>query len=122
MPEETQRRAASVLAYMAGSCRGLGSALNTYIAVSCAHLSAGTRLCQDVVVHLLLTFFLFQVACAEGTLYTMTVPQLQVVFRVATFPHTPVSLMCSPDKQWVLVSAQDSDLGPKVSAQEPSSW
>ncbi|XP_038951788.1 fbxw17 protein isoform X2 [Rattus norvegicus] len=59
------------------------------------------------------------VACAEGTLYTMTVPQLQVVFRVATFPHTPVSLMCSPDKQWVLVSAQDSDLGPKVFYTQP---
>lgn len=59
------------------------------------------------------------VACAEGTLYTMTVPQLQVVSRVATFPHTSVSLMCSPDKQWVLVSAQDSDLGPKVFHTQP---
>lgn len=59
------------------------------------------------------------VACAEGTLYTMTVPQLQVVSRVPTFPHTPVSLTCSPDKQWVLVSAQDSDLGPKVFYTQP---
>lgn len=54
------------------------------------------------------------VACDEGTLYTMTVPQLQVVSKVATFPHTPVNLTCSPDTQWVFVSAQDSDLGPKV--------
>ncbi|GAB1298169.1 F-box and WD-40 domain protein 17 [Apodemus speciosus] len=54
------------------------------------------------------------VACDEGTLYTMTVPQLQVVSRVAVFPHTPVNLTCSPDKQWVFVSAQDSDLGPKL--------
>ncbi|XP_032740320.1 F-box/WD repeat-containing protein 12-like [Rattus rattus] len=59
------------------------------------------------------------VACAEGNLYTMTVPQLQVVSRVATFPHTPVSLTCSPDKQWVLVSAQDSDLGPKAFYTQP---
>lgn len=62
------------------------------------------------------------VACDEGTLYTMTVPQLQVVSRVPTFPHSSVSLTCSPDTQWVFVSAQGSDLGPKVSASEPSSW
>ncbi|XP_052584910.1 F-box/WD repeat-containing protein 12-like isoform X2 [Peromyscus californicus insignis] len=54
------------------------------------------------------------VACAEGTLYTLTVPQLQVVSKVATFSHTSVSLTCSPDQQWVFVFAQGSDLGPKV--------
>lgn len=85
-------------------------------------LQRGTQLCQNVMACLIVTFFLFQVACEEGTLYTMTVPQLEVVSRVATFPHTPVNLTCSPDKQWVFVSAQDSDLGPKVSAQEASSW
>lgn len=85
-------------------------------------LEQGTRVYQNVMVSLIVTFFLFQVACDEGTLYTMTVPQLQVLSRVATFPHTSVSLMCSPDTQWVFVFAQGSDLGPKVSAQEPSSW
>ncbi|XP_028619013.1 F-box/WD repeat-containing protein 12-like isoform X3 [Grammomys surdaster] len=59
------------------------------------------------------------VACDEGTLYTMTVPQLQVVSSVATFPHTSVSLMCSPDTQWVFVFAQGSDLGPKVFYTQP---
>ena len=85
-------------------------------------LRQGTQLYQNVMTCLIVTFFLFQVACDEGTLHTMTVPQLQVVSRVATFPHTPVNLTCSPDTQWVYVSAQDSDLGPKVSAQEASSW
>lgn len=59
------------------------------------------------------------VACDEGTLYTMTVPQLQVVSRVPTFPHSSVSLTCSPDTQWVFVSAQGSDLGPKVFYTQP---
>lgn len=54
------------------------------------------------------------VACAEGNLYTLTVPQLQVVSKVATFSHTSVSLTCSPDQQWVFAFAQGSDLGPKV--------
>nr|XP_042134404.1 F-box/WD repeat-containing protein 12-like isoform X3 [Peromyscus maniculatus bairdii] len=53
------------------------------------------------------------VACAEGNLYTLTVPQLQVVSKVATFSHTSVSLTCSPDQQWVFAFAQGSDLGPK---------
>ncbi|XP_031214508.1 F-box/WD repeat-containing protein 12-like isoform X2 [Mastomys coucha] len=59
------------------------------------------------------------VACDEGTLYIMTVPQLQVVSRVSTFPHTSVSLLCSPDTQWVFVSAQGSDIGPKVFYTQP---
>lgn len=59
------------------------------------------------------------VACDEGTLYTMTVPQLQVVSRIAAFPHSSVSLTCSPDTQWVFVSAQGSDLGPKVFYTQP---
>ncbi|XP_041488707.1 F-box/WD repeat-containing protein 12-like [Microtus oregoni] len=54
------------------------------------------------------------VACAEGNLYTLTVPQLQVLSKVATFPHTSVSLTCSPDQQWVFVLAQGPDIGPKV--------
>ncbi|KAL6075340.1 hypothetical protein STEG23_005290 [Scotinomys teguina] len=54
------------------------------------------------------------VACAEGNLYTLTVPRLQVVSKVATFSHTSVNLTCSPDQQWVFVFAQGSDLGPKV--------
>ncbi|XP_029418229.1 F-box/WD repeat-containing protein 12-like isoform X2 [Nannospalax galili] len=58
------------------------------------------------------TFLL--VACAEGNLYVLTVPQLQVVSRVITFPHLSVNLTCSPDQQWVFVSPQDSDSGPKV--------
>ncbi|ERE78850.1 F-box/WD repeat-containing protein 12 [Cricetulus griseus] len=53
------------------------------------------------------------VACADGNLYTLTVPQLQVVSKVATFPRTSVSLTCSPDQQWVSVLAQGSDVGPK---------
>ncbi|XP_051027110.1 F-box/WD repeat-containing protein 12-like [Acomys russatus] len=65
-------------------------------------------------------------ACAEGNLYTLTVPQLQVVSKVTTFPQTFVNLTCSPDRQWVFVSmsksesesesmyAQHPDQGPKV--------
>ncbi|XP_027811200.2 F-box/WD repeat-containing protein 12-like isoform X1 [Marmota flaviventris] len=54
------------------------------------------------------------VACAEGTLYTLTVPQLQVVSKVTLFPSPFVSLLCSPDRQWLFASAHNSDLGPKV--------
>lgn len=108
-------------AHRSGSSGDVGSPLNTYVAVGCAHPSAGDTALPEWDVRLIVTFFLFQVACDEGTLYTMTVPQLQVVSRVSTFPHTSVSLLCSPDTQWVFVSAQGSDVGPKVSAQEPSS-
>ncbi|XP_060228484.1 F-box/WD repeat-containing protein 12-like isoform X2 [Meriones unguiculatus] len=59
------------------------------------------------------------VACAEGNLYTLTVPQLQVVSKVATFPRASVSLSCSPDQQWVFVSAQGSDMGPKLFYTQP---
>ncbi|MBZ3883915.1 F-box/WD repeat-containing protein 12 [Sciurus carolinensis] len=54
------------------------------------------------------------VACAEGNLYTLTVPQLQVVSKVTMFPNTSVSLICSPDRQWLFASSPSSDLGPKV--------
>ncbi|KAG3293616.1 F-box/WD repeat-containing protein 12-like, transcript variant X4 [Ictidomys tridecemlineatus] len=57
---------------------------------------------------------LHEVACAEGTLYTLTVPQLQVVSKVTLFPSPFVSLLCSPDRQWLFASAHNSDLGPKV--------
>ncbi|XP_055451129.1 F-box/WD repeat-containing protein 12-like isoform X2 [Psammomys obesus] len=59
------------------------------------------------------------VACAEGSLYTLTVPQLQMVSKVATFPRASVSLSCSPDQQWVFVSAQGSDVGPKLFYTQP---
>ncbi|CAO2596033.1 F-box/WD repeat-containing protein 12 [Lemmus lemmus] len=59
------------------------------------------------------------VVCTEGNLYTLTVPQLQVLSKVATFPHTSVRLTCSPDQQWVFVLAQGSDLGPKVFYTQP---
>ncbi|XP_072808517.1 F-box/WD repeat-containing protein 12-like isoform X2 [Vicugna pacos] len=52
-------------------------------------------------------------ACAEGALYTLTVPPLQLLSRVSVFPSNP-SLLCSPDRQWVFASTQNSDLGPKV--------
>lgn len=64
----------------------------------------------------LLVLYLLQVACAEGTLYTLTVPQLQVVSKVTLFPSPFVCLLCSPDRQWLFASAHNSDLGPKVSA------
>ncbi|KAK7802109.1 hypothetical protein U0070_006212 [Myodes glareolus] len=54
------------------------------------------------------------VACADGNLYTLTVPQLQVLSKVVTFPHTSMTLTCSPDQQWVFVLAKGSDVGPKV--------
>lgn len=60
--------------------------------------------------------FALQAACADGTLYTLTVPGLQVLSRVSVFPNNPASLLCSPDCQWVFTLAQDSDLSPKVSA------
>ncbi|XP_006154404.1 F-box/WD repeat-containing protein 12 [Tupaia chinensis] len=53
-------------------------------------------------------------ASAEGVLYVLTVPPLQVVSTVTLFPHHSVSLLCSPDHQWVFASVQDSDLSPKV--------
>ena len=56
-----------------------------------------------------------QVACAEGFLYALTVPQLQLRSRTRVFPSSPTSLLCSPDCQWVFASTQNSDLGPKVS-------
>ncbi|XP_040611893.1 F-box/WD repeat-containing protein 12 isoform X1 [Mesocricetus auratus] len=59
------------------------------------------------------------VACAAGNLYTLTVPQLRVVSKVATFPHTSVSLTCSPDQQWVSVLPQGSGVGPKVFFTQP---
>nr|XP_060465628.1 F-box/WD repeat-containing protein 12-like [Panthera onca] len=58
--------------------------------------------------------FLFLVACAEGFLYALTVPQLQLRSRTRVFPSSPTSLLCSPDCQWVFASTQNSDLGPKV--------
>lgn len=66
----------------------------------------------------LLIPFLFcrlQAACAEGALYTLTVPWLQLLSRVNVFPGNPTSLLCSPDRQWVLASTQNSDLSPEVS-------
>jgi F-box/WD-40 domain protein 12/13/14/15/16/17/19 len=53
-------------------------------------------------------------ACAEGNLYALMMPQLQVVSKVTVFPHSSVNLVVSPDQLWVFASAQDSDLGPKV--------
>ncbi|KAM5261211.1 cyclin-dependent kinase 20 isoform 1-T1 [Hipposideros larvatus] len=53
-------------------------------------------------------------ACADGALYTLTVPRLQLLSRVSVFPNHPTSLLCSPDHQWVFVWTQNSDLGPKV--------
>ncbi|KAB1255944.1 F-box/WD repeat-containing protein 12 [Camelus dromedarius] len=53
-------------------------------------------------------------ACAEGALYTLTVPPLQLLSRVSVFPSNRTSLLCSPDRQWVFASTQNSDLGPKV--------
>uniref|UniRef100_A0A8C0RB63 Cyclin dependent kinase 20 n=1 Tax=Canis lupus familiaris TaxID=9615 RepID=A0A8C0RB63_CANLF len=54
------------------------------------------------------------VASAEGVMYTLTVPQLQLLSWTSVFPSSPTSLLCSPDSQWVFASTQDSDLGPKV--------
>lgn len=56
-----------------------------------------------------------QAACVNGILYTLSVPQLQVVSTVVVFSNTFGSLLCSPDQQWVFVSAQDSGVRPKVS-------
>ncbi|XP_059745108.1 F-box/WD repeat-containing protein 12 isoform X3 [Bos taurus] len=53
-------------------------------------------------------------ACAEGALYTLTVPWLQLLSRVNVFPGNPTSLLCSPDRQWVFASTQNSDLSPEV--------
>lgn len=57
-----------------------------------------------------------QAACADGALYTLTVPGLQLPSKVSVFPDHPASLLCSPDCQWVFAWTQDSELGPKVSA------
>lgn len=57
-----------------------------------------------------------QAACADGALYTLTVPRLQLLSRVSVSPNLPTSLLCSPDLQWVFTLTQNSDLGPKVSA------
>lgn len=65
----------------------------------------------------LTTAFAVQVASAEGVLYALTVPQLQLLSRTRVFPSSPTSLLCSPDFQWVFASTQDSDLGPKVSGE-----
>ncbi|EFB20048.1 hypothetical protein PANDA_008298, partial [Ailuropoda melanoleuca] len=54
------------------------------------------------------------VASAEGVLYVLTVPQLQLLSRTRVFPSSPTGLLCSPDCQWVFASTQNSDLGPKV--------
>ncbi|XP_040838857.1 F-box/WD repeat-containing protein 12-like, partial [Ochotona curzoniae] len=53
-------------------------------------------------------------ACAEGNLYALMLPQLQLVSRVTAFPNVPVQLLSSPDCQWVFASSQNSDLEPKV--------
>uniref|UniRef100_A0A671F663 Protein kinase domain-containing protein n=1 Tax=Rhinolophus ferrumequinum TaxID=59479 RepID=A0A671F663_RHIFE len=53
-------------------------------------------------------------ACADGALYTLTVPRLQLLSRVSVSPNLPTSLLCSPDRQWVFALTQNSDLGPKV--------
>lgn len=60
--------------------------------------------------------FALQAASADGALYTLTIPRLQLMSRVSMFPNHPASLLCSPDHQWVFASTQNSDLGPKVSA------
>ncbi|XP_010843114.1 PREDICTED: F-box/WD repeat-containing protein 12 isoform X4 [Bison bison bison] len=57
---------------------------------------------------------LHEAACAEGALYTLTVPWLQLLSRVNVFPGNPTSLLCSPDRQWVFASTQNSDLSPEV--------
>ncbi|KAM7092155.1 F-box/WD repeat-containing protein 12-like isoform 1-T1 [Molossus nigricans] len=54
------------------------------------------------------------VACADGALYTLTVPGLQLRSKVSVFPDHPTSLLSSPDCQWVFAWTQDSELGPKV--------
>ena len=56
-----------------------------------------------------------QATCAEGAVYTLTVPWLQLLSRVSVFPSNPTSLLCSPDLQWVFASTQNSDLSPEVS-------
>lgn len=66
--------------------------------------------------HQQLGCFSSQAACAEGNLYALMLPQLQLVSRVTAFPNVPVQLLCSPDCQWVFASSQNSDLEPKVSA------
>ncbi|XP_012495477.1 PREDICTED: F-box/WD repeat-containing protein 12-like [Propithecus coquereli] len=53
-------------------------------------------------------------ACAGGNLCTLTVPQLRLLSKVPVSPSTPVSLTCSPDRQWVSASTENSDLGPEV--------
>ncbi|XP_076995710.1 F-box/WD repeat-containing protein 12-like isoform X2 [Tamandua tetradactyla] len=53
-------------------------------------------------------------ACAEGELYMLSVPQLQLISRVNVFTHYHLNLLCSPDKEWVFVSTQNPDLRPKV--------
>ncbi|KAM4878042.1 F-box/WD repeat-containing protein 12-like [Thomomys bottae] len=54
------------------------------------------------------------VVCAEGNLCTLTVPQLTVVSKVATFPHASLGFAGSPDGQWVFIFPQHLDLGPQV--------
>nr|XP_012642708.1 F-box/WD repeat-containing protein 12-like isoform X2 [Microcebus murinus] len=53
-------------------------------------------------------------ACAGGNLHTLTVPQLHEVSKVPVAASVAVSLLCSPDRQWAFVSAENSDLGPEV--------
>ncbi|XP_055983987.1 F-box/WD repeat-containing protein 12-like [Sorex fumeus] len=53
-------------------------------------------------------------ACADGTLYMLTLPELQLLSRASLFPGNPPSLLCSPDSQWLLTFTQSSDLGAKV--------
>ncbi|XP_029775346.1 F-box/WD repeat-containing protein 12-like isoform X1 [Suricata suricatta] len=54
------------------------------------------------------------VACAEGFLFVLTVPQLQLRSRTPVFPGSPARLLCSPGCQWVFAWTQSSELGPKV--------
>ncbi|XP_058422042.1 cyclin-dependent kinase 20 isoform X3 [Diceros bicornis minor] len=53
-------------------------------------------------------------ACADGALYALAVPRLELLSRVSVFPSSPTSLLRSPGCQWVFASSQNSDLGPKV--------
>lgn len=70
----------------------------------------------DIRTQMVTTPFALQAASADGALYTLTIPRLQLMSRVSMFPNHPASLLCSPDHQWVFALTQNSDLGPKVSA------
>ncbi|XP_054980377.1 F-box/WD repeat-containing protein 12-like [Sorex araneus] len=53
-------------------------------------------------------------ACAEGAVYMLTLPELQLLSRASLFPGSAPSLLCSPDGQWLLALTERSGLGAKV--------